>query len=68
MAEVRSGGEMVAMHFRAAHCGQRLNAPGQWKGLPTGDGGLRREALAFQVAWAKVERRSLVVYEAVAIG
>ena len=66
--EIWAGGERVAMHPRAIGRGQRLNVPGQWKGLPTGDGGPRRQALAFQVAGVEVERRPLDVYEAVATG
>ena len=66
--EIWAGGDRVAMHPRAIGRGQRLNVPGQWKGLPTGDGGPKREALAFQVAGVEVERRPLDVYEAVATG
>ena len=66
--EIWAGGDRVAMHPRAIGRGQRLNVPGQWKGLPTGDGGPRRQALAFQVAGVEVERRPLDVYEAVATG
>ena len=66
--EIWAGGERIAMHPRAIGRGQRLNVSGQWKGLPTGDSGPTREALAFQVAGVEVERRPLDVYEAVAMG
>lgn len=68
MVEIWSGGERIAMHPRAIGRGQRLNVPGQWKGLPTGDAGRRREPLAYQVAAVEVERRPLEVYESVAMG
>ena len=42
--------------------------PGQWQGLPRGDGRPRREAVAVQVPAGEVERRSLDVYELAALG
>ena len=47
---------------------QRFILPGQWAGLPRGDGRPRREAVAVQVPVGEVERRSLEVYELAAVG
>ena len=68
MVEIWAGDERIAVHPRAQHPGQRFTLPGQWEGIPTGDGRPRREALAVQVPVGKVERRSLEVYELVAVG
>ena len=48
--------------------GQRFILPGQWSGLPRGDGQPRREAVAVQIPVGEVERRSLDVYELAAVG
>ena len=54
------------MHSRAQRAGQRFILPGQWQGLPRGDGRSRREAV--QVPAGEVELRSLEVYELAALG
>ena len=66
--EVWAGDERIAVHPRAQKPGQRFILPGQWLGLPRGDGQPRREAVAVQVPVGEVERRSLEVYELVAGG
>ncbi|MDP6494829.1 MAG: IS21 family transposase, partial [Dehalococcoidia bacterium] len=66
MVEIWSGDQRVAVHPRAQRPGQRFTLPGQWKGLPNGDGGPRKEPLAVQVSTVEVERRSLDVYELLA--
>ena len=66
--ETWAGDERIAVHPRAQHSGQRLILPGQWKGLPMGDGRPRREAMAVQIPVGEVERRSLEVYELAAVG
>ena len=66
--EIRAGDERIAVQPRAQHSGQRLILPGQWKGLPMGDGRPRREAMAVQIPVGEVERRSLEVYELAAVG
>ena len=66
--EVWASDERIAVHPRAQRPGQRFILPGQWSGLPRGDGQPRREAAAVQVPVGEVERRSLDVYELVAGG
>ena len=66
--EVWAGDERIAVHPRAQRLGQRFILPGQWSGLPMGDGSPRREALAVRIPWAEVEQRSLDVYELAAVG
>ena len=64
--EVWAGDQRIAVH--AQRPGQRFILPGQWSGLPRGDGRPRREAVAVQVPAGEVERRSLNVYELAAVG
>ena len=66
--EIWSGNERIAVRLRAQRAGQRFILPGQWQGLPRGDGRPRREAVAVQVPAGEVERRSLDVYELAALG
>ena len=66
--EIWAGGERIAVHPRAQKQGQRFILPGQWAGLPRGDGRPRQEAAAVQVPVGEVERRSLDVYELAAAG
>jgi hypothetical protein len=66
--EVFSGEERIAVHPRAREARKRLPIPGQWAGLPSGDGRARREALAVQVPAVEVERRPLELYDAQAGG
>ena len=66
--EIWSGDQRIAVHPRAQCTGQRFTMPGQWKGLPRGDGRPQREALAVQAPVGDVERRSLEVYDLVAGG
>ena len=66
--EIWSGDERIAVHPRAQRARQRFILPGQWQGLPRGDGRPRREAVAVQVPAGEVERRSLDVYELAALG
>lgn len=66
--EVWAGNERIAVHPRAQQAGQRFILPGQWAGLPRGEGRPRREAVAVQVPAGEVERRSLEVYQLVAGG
>ena len=66
--EVWAGDDRIAVHPRAQRPGQRFILPGQWSGLPRGDGRPRREAMAVQVPVGEVERRSLDVYELAAAG
>ena len=68
MVEIWSGDERIAVHPRSQRPGQRFTLPGQWEGIPMGDGRPRREALAVQVPVGEVERRSLEVYELAAAG
>ena len=56
------------MHPRAQQAGQRFILPGQWQGLPKGNGRPLREAVAVQIPAGEVERRSLDVYELAALG
>ena len=62
------GHQRLAVHPRAEHPSQRFTAPGQWEGLPRGDGRPQQEAVAVQVTVGEVERRSLDVYELAALG
>ena len=66
--EIWAGDERIAVHPRAQKQGQRFILPGQWSGLPGGDGRPRQEAVAVQVPVGEVERRSLDVYELAAVG
>lgn len=66
--EVFSGEERIAVHPRAREARKRLPIPGQWAGLPSGDGRARREALAVQVPAVEVEHRPLELYDALAGG
>ena len=66
--EIWSGDQHLAVHPRAQRAGQRFILPGEWDGLPRGDGRPRREAVAVQVPVGEVERRSLEVYELAASG
>ena len=66
--EIWFGNERIAVHPRAQQMGQRFILPGQWQGLPRGDGQPRREAVAVQIPAGEVERRSLDVYELAALG
>ena len=66
--EIWAGDERIAVHPRAQKQGQRFILPGQWSGLPRGDGRPRREAVAVQIPVGEVERRSLDVYELAAVG
>ena len=66
--EVWAGDERIAVHPRAQQAGQRFILPGQWIGLPGGDGRAHREAVAVQVPVGEVELRSLDVYELAAVG
>ena len=66
--EVWAGDERIAVHPRAQRLGQRFILPGQWSGLPMGDGSPGREALAVQIPVGEVEQRSLDVYQLAAVG
>ena len=66
--EIWAGDERIAVHPRAQQAGQRFILPGQWAGLPRGDGRPLREAVASQIPVGEVERRSLDVYELAALG
>ena len=68
MVEIWAGDQRIAVHPRAQRPGQRFILPGQWVGLPRGDGRPRQEAVAVQVPVGEVERRSLDVYELAAAG
>lgn len=61
--EIWAGERRLVVHARATRPGQRFPAPGQWDGLPMGDGRLRKAPTALQVAALEVERRALAVYE-----
>ena len=63
-----AGDERIAVHPRAQQPKQRFILPGQWSGLPKGEGQPRKEAVAVQIPAGEVERRSLEVYELVAGG
>ena len=66
--EIWAGDERIAVHPRAQRAGQRFILPGQWAGLPRGDGRPRQEAVAVQVPVGEVELRSLDVYELATVG
>lgn len=66
--EIWTGDQRLAVHPRAERPGQRFTAPGQWEGLPRGDGRPQQEAVAVQVTVGDVERRSLDVYDLAALG
>ena len=66
--EVWAGDQRIAVHPGAQSVGQRFTMPGQWEGLPRGDGRPQQEALAVQVQVGDVECRSLEVYDLVASG
>jgi transposase len=60
--ELWAGPERLVVHPRAITPGQRLTAPGQWAGLPDGDGKPPKEPLAVQVPSLEVEQRPLAAY------
>lgn len=62
--ELWAGDERLAVHPRATRPGQRLTAPGQWAGLPGGDGRPPKEPLATQLPGVEVEQRPLAAYAA----
>jgi transposase len=62
--QVWAGEQRLAIHPRASRLGERFTVPGQWAGLPLGEGRPRREALAVQLPQVDVQRRSLAIYEA----
>ena len=64
LVQIFADEERLAVHPRAAQRGQRLTLPGQWVGLPRGDGRPRPEPLAVQVPAVEVEQRPLAVYDA----
>lgn len=64
--EVLNNDVCIAVHPRAITPRRRLTIPGQWDGLPLGDGRPSNEALVVQTGQAEVERRSLAVYQAIA--
>ena len=66
--EIWAGDERIAVHPRVQQPKQRFILPGQWSGLPKGEGQPRKEAVAVQIPAGEVERRSLEVYELVAGG
>jgi transposase len=66
LVEIWASDERVAVHPRATQPYQRFVLPGQWDGLPMGDGRPPREPLAMQLPTVEVEARSLGVYAAVA--
>ena len=66
--EIWAADERIAVHPRAQKQGQRFILPGQWSGLPRGEGRPRRDAVAVQIPAGEVERRSLEVYELVSGG
>ena len=66
--EIWVGDERIAVHPRGQRVGQHFILPGQWAGLPRGDGRARREAVAVQVPVGEVELCSLYVYELAAVG
>ena len=66
--EIWAGDALIAVHPRSQRSGQRFILPGQWSGLPRGDGRPRQEAVAAQVPVGEVERRSLDVYELAVVG
>ena len=66
--EIWAGDERIAVHPRSQKPGQRFILPGQWQGLPRGDGRPKPEAMAVQIPVGQVERRSLGVYELAAVG
>jgi len=59
-----AGDERLAVHPRAQRPGQRLTIPGQWAGLPSGDGRPPKEPLAVQLPSVEVEQRPLAAYAA----
>lgn len=64
VVELWAGDERVAVHPRATQPHQRFVLPGQWDGLPMGDGRPPREPLAVQLPTVEVEARALGVYDA----
>jgi hypothetical protein len=63
VVEIWAGEQRLAVHPRATRPGQRSTLPGQWEGLPSGDGRPRKEARAVQVSSIEVEQRSLAEYQ-----
>jgi transposase len=68
LVEIFAGEDRLAVHPRATRRGQRLTLPGQWAGLPGGDGRARPEPLAIQLAGVEVEQRPLELYDALVGG
>ena len=66
--EIWAGDELIAVHPQGQRAGQHFILPGQWAGLPRGDGRPRREAVAVQIPVGEAELRSLDVYELAAVG
>ena len=66
--EIWAGDALIAVHPRAQRPGERFILPGQWSGLPRGDGQPGKEAVAVQIPVGEVERRSLAAYELAAVG
>lgn len=66
--EIWFNGKQIAVHPRATTRGQRFVVPGQWAGMPLGDGRKKQESLAVQLPTVEVQRRSLKVYDALLEG
>ena len=66
--EIWAGDERIAVHPRAQRAGQRFILPGQWQGLPRGDGRPPPGGGGGADPADEVERRSLDVYELAALG
>jgi hypothetical protein len=64
LVQLFAGDQRLAIHPRARRRGQRLIQPGQWAGLPRGDGRPRPEPLAVQLPAVEVEQRPLALYDA----
>jgi transposase len=64
LVQLFAGDQRLAIHPRASRRGQRLIQPGQWAGLPRGDGRPRPEPLAVQLPAVEVEQRPLALYDA----
>jgi transposase len=64
LVQLFAGDRRLAIHPRATRRGQRLIQPGQWAGLPPGDGRPRPEPLAVQLPAIDVEHRPLAAYDA----
>lgn len=64
LVQLWAGEDRLAVHPRASRRGQRLTLPGQWAGLPRGDGRPKPGPLAVQVPAVEVEQRPLALYDA----